>query len=325
MDPIVGTAAVAVAALSSFSIARYQSNKFGALGITGIDVHKPHGPVAAEMGGLAVLFGSALGASVYLVAAFPHDGSFLAFAAGMSAIGFTGAVGIADDLYDIRQRYKPFMIVAASIPLMYFLMGRGSVYLPLIGNLNIGLLFPLVAVPLAVTTSANFSNIFAGFNGLEAGIAVISLGTLSFLSAERGYPTVAMLGAILTLAYLGFLFLNWYPARLFPGDTGTLMAGAAVAVIGILARVEFEAIVLSIPAAMDFALKAMQKKPFGGRKIHGNTSVDADGTLTPPGYPALAHAFMKVSPIKERGLVLSLLSMQALFALTAIVIAMGYA
>jgi UDP-N-acetylmuramyl pentapeptide phosphotransferase/UDP-N-acetylglucosamine-1-phosphate transferase len=103
------------------------------------------------------------------------------------------------------------------------------------------------------------------------------------------------------------------------------MAGAAIAVIGILARIEFEAIVLSIPAAMDFSLKAMQKRPFGGRKIHGDTSVDKDGTLKPPGYPSLAHAFMTVSPIKEKGLVLSLLSMEGLFALIAILIAMGYA
>jgi UDP-N-acetylmuramyl pentapeptide phosphotransferase/UDP-N-acetylglucosamine-1-phosphate transferase len=102
------------------------------------------------------------------------------------------------------------------------------------------------------------------------------------------------------------------------------MAGAAVAVIGILARVEFEAIVLSIPAAMDFALKAMQRTPFAGRKLYGNTSVGNDGTLRDPGYPALAHAFMKVSPINERGLVLSLLSMEALFAVIAVIVAMGY-
>jgi hypothetical protein len=75
---------------------------------------------------------------------------------------------------------------------------------------------------------------------------------------------------------------------------------------------------------MDFALKAMQRNPFNGRKVHGDTLVDADGTLRPPEYPSLAHAFMKVSPIKERGLVLSLLGMQALFALISILIAMGY-
>jgi UDP-N-acetylglucosamine--dolichyl-phosphate N-acetylglucosaminephosphotransferase len=262
---------------------------------------------------------------VYVVLDFPDDESIIAFATGLSTVGLTGAVGVADDLFEIRQRYKPLLVIVASAPLMYYWIGRGTVYLPLIGTLDIGLLFPLVAVPLAVTSSANFSNMFAGFNGLESGIAVISLGTLTFLSAERGYSTIAMFGAILTFAFAGFMILNWYPARIFPGDTGTLMAGAGIATIGILAKVEFEAILLCIPAAMDFALKAIQRKPFNGRKIHGDSLVNADGTLKPPSYPSLAHAFMRVSPIKERGLVLSLLSLQAVFAIIAVLIALGYA
>jgi len=323
-DALVGVAAVTLAAFSSYSVARYQSSKFASLGISGIDVHKPDRPVTAEMGGLAVLFGLAVGSTIFLFADFPEDGSFLSFAVGASTVGLVGVVGIADDLFDIRQRYKPFMIVAATTPLMLFLLGRGSIYIPVIGSIDVRLLYPLVAVPLAVTTSANFTNMLAGFNGLEAGMAVISLGTLSFLSATTGSLTVAMLGALLAVAYLGFLFLNWYPARIFPGDTGTLTAGAAVAVIALLSKLEFVAVILSIPAAMDFTLKALRRRPFGGRKIHGDAAVEPDGTLKPAEYPTLVHAFMKVSPIKEKGLVLSILSMQALFALVAVAVTLRF-
>jgi len=324
IDPVVGVAAATLAAFSSYSLARYQSGKFTTLGISGLDVHKPDRPVTAEMGGLAVLFGLAVGSTVFLFAAFPGDGTLLAFAAGASTVGLVGVVGIADDLFDIKQRYKPFMIVAATIPLMFFLLSRESVYIPVIGNIDVEILYPLVVVPLAVTTSANFTNMLAGFNGLEAGMAVISLGTLSFLSAVTGYPTVAMLSAILAVAYLGFLTLNWYPARIFPGDTGTLTAGAAVVVIALLSRLEFVAVILSIPAAMDFTLKALRRRPFSGRKLHGDAVVEPDGTLKPAEYPTLVHAFMKVSPIKERGLVLSILAMQALFALVAIVVTLNF-
>jgi len=324
LDPIVGVAAAILAALSSYALARYQSGKFPSIGISGVDVHKPNRPVTAEMGGLAVLFGLAVGSTAYLFAAAPEDGTFLTYIAGAATIGLVGVVGVADDLFDIRQRYKPFMIVAATVPLMYFLFDRGSIYIPIIGSIDVRLIYPLVAVPLAVTTSANFTNMLAGFNGLEAGSAVISLGTLSFLSEITGSPTVAMLGAILTLAYLGFLVLNWYPARIFPGDTGTLTAGAAVVVLALLSKLEFVAVILSIPAAMDFTLKALRRRPFGGRKIHGDAVVEPDGTLKPAEYPTLVHAFMKVSPIKERGLVLSILSMQALFALVAVVVAVRF-
>jgi UDP-N-acetylglucosamine--dolichyl-phosphate N-acetylglucosaminephosphotransferase len=292
--------------------------KFPALGISGVDIHKPDGPVRAEMGGLAILVALAAASTVYLGVDFALDGQSVLFAAAASTITLTGLVGVADDVVELSQRFKPFLIVGASIPLLLCLLNRGWIFIPVIGDIHLGLLYPLVAVPLAITTSANFSNLLAGFNGLEAGCAAISLGTMAFLSGITGHPTVAVLGCIVTFAYIGFLMLNWYPAKIFPGDTGTLMAGAALAALGLASGLEFEAIVLSIPAAMDFTLKMMHRHPFKQRHMFGNTRVRADGTLEPAPYPAMAHAFMRVSPITEEGLVVSLLSMQAVFAALAI-------
>ncbi|MDA4127911.1 MAG: UDP-N-acetylglucosamine--dolichyl-phosphate N-acetylglucosaminephosphotransferase [Thaumarchaeota archaeon] len=320
IDPVFGTGATAVAVIASYYVAKFQSNKFTSMGISGIDIHKRDKPVRAEMGGLAILFGLAVGSTVYFVANLTLDGAGVLFASGFSTIAFTGLVGVADDIIEIRQRYKPFLIVAASTPLMYYLLDRGSIFIPEFGTVHLGLLYPLVAVPLAITTSANFSNLLAGFNGMEAGCAAISIGTMAFLSQITGHPTIAILGYILSFAYVGFLGLNWYPAKIFPGDTGTLMSGAAVAAMGLAAGLEFEAIVLSIPAAIDFTLKIVSRTPFKQRRLYGNTSVNEDGTLNPPGYPALVHAFMRVSPIRERGLVISVLAMQAVYAIIAIAV-----
>lgn len=307
-----------VALVTAYSVARFESVKFPALGISGVDIHKADGPVRAEMGGLAVLLALAAGSTVYLGVDFVFDGQTVLFAAAASTITLTGLVGVADDVVELSQRFKPFLIVAASIPLMVCLLSRGSIFIPEIGSVNLGLLYPLVAVPLAITTSANFSNLLAGFNGLEAGCAAISLGTMAFLSDITGHPAVAALGCIVTFAYIGFLMLNWYPAKIFPGDTGTLMAGAALAALGLASGLEFEAIVLSIPAAMDFSLKMMHRRPFKQRHLFGNTKVRADGTLEPASYPAMVHAFMRVSHITEKELVTSLLAMQAVFAALAV-------
>jgi UDP-N-acetylglucosamine--dolichyl-phosphate N-acetylglucosaminephosphotransferase len=314
------SAAVAVAILASYSLARFQSRSFPKMGISGIDIHKPERPVRAEMGGLAVLVSLALASVFYLGIDFTLDDPPVVFAAAASTVVLTGLVGLADDMIELSQKYKPLLIVAASAPLMYVLGGRISITIPMLGNVHLGLLYPLVAVPLAVTTSANFSNLLAGFNGLEAGSAVISLGTMTLISELVGNSTVAAFGMILTAAYLGFLILNWYPAKIFPGDSGTLMAGAGLAVMGLAAGLEFEAIILSIPAAMDFALKMIHRRPFKQRHLFGNTRVLPDGTLDPAPYPAVVHAFMKVSPLTERGLVLSVLAMEALFALIAITV-----
>jgi len=313
-----------VALLTSYSVARYESRVFPSKGISGKDVHKVDGPVRAEMGGLAVLVALAIASTIYAAVDFATDGETVLFAALASTVALTGLVGVADDMFDLSQKYKPFLIVGASIPLMACLFGRAYIFVPIIGYVNLGLLYPLVAVPLAITTSANFSNLLAGFNGLESGCATISIGTMSILSVLTGHPTVGAFGAILTSAYVGFLVLNWYPAKIFPGDTGTLLAGAALAAMGLAAGLEFEAVVLSIPAAMDFALKMMNRNPFKQRHMYGNTRIRADGTLEPAPYPALVHAFMKVSPLKEKGLVLSVLAVQALFAVAAGVITLTF-
>jgi UDP-N-acetylglucosamine--dolichyl-phosphate N-acetylglucosaminephosphotransferase len=311
---------VAVALLTSYSFARLQSRSFPNIGITGVDIHKPDRPVRAEMGGLAVLASLAIASVFYLGLDFTLDGPPLIFSATTSTVAMTGLVGVADDVVEISQKYKPLLIVAASTPLMFVLGGRTSIAIPILGNVHLGLLYPLIAVPLGITTSANFSNLLAGFNGLEAGSAAISLGTMSFISELTGNTTVAAFGMILTAAYLGFLVLNWFPAKIFPGDSGTLMAGAALAAMGLAAGLEFEAIILSVPAAMDFALKAIDRRPFKQRHLFGNTRVLPDGTLEPAPYPAVVHAFMKVSPIKERGLVISVLAMQAMFACIAVAV-----
>ncbi|HUH82777.1 MAG TPA: hypothetical protein VLX33_02730 [Nitrososphaerales archaeon] len=310
--------------VTSYSVAKYESRAFPFIGISGVDIHKLDRPTRAEMGGLAVLVAMAVSSTIFVALDFAADGSSVLFAAVASTVAFAGLVGVADDIVELSQKYKPFLIVLASSPLMAALWGRGGIFVPTIGNVDFGLLYPLVAVPLAITTSANFANLLAGFNGLESGCAAISIGTMSYLSEITGHPAVAIFGAIVTAAYLGFLLLNWYPAKIFPGDSGTLIAGAALAAIGLASGLEFEAVVLSIPAAMDFALKMMNRNPFKQRHLLGNTTVRADGTLDPAPYPALVHAFMRVSPLKERDLVVSILAMQALFAAAAIIIALVF-
>jgi len=308
------TAAVLTGAVT-LVLARYFSGKFKELGITGVDVHKPHKPVTAEMGGLAIMIGVTLGAAVmYLL----YPGFPILMLAGLVTILLVGVVGLVDDFLVLRQRYKPFIIVAASIPIALALFGRTSIPFPLIGSIPFGILYPLLVVPLGITTSANLNNMLAGFNGLESGCAVIAIGSLTFLSAIKGSSVGALLGILFLAGYLAFLALNWYPAKIFPGDTGTLMAGATIAVIGLTSGLVFAAVVVSMPACFDFTLKMLTKSPFSARKIHGDTVVTSDGILTPPGYPSLSHAFMRVTAQSEKSLVVSILAMEAVYAALAI-------
>jgi UDP-N-acetylglucosamine--dolichyl-phosphate N-acetylglucosaminephosphotransferase len=313
---VVG-AAGGLAVVASYSSARYLSREFVKMGITGNDIHKPGKPVTAEMGGISVLLGLLVGTSVVMIG---DSDPMLPFVAGISAVAGTSLVGVLDDMTNMRQRYKPFLVGVASIPLIYVLWNRGSIPIPGFDALPLGIVYPLAVVPLALAISSNFTNMLAGFNGLEAGSSTIALGALTFLAAVEGSYVAASIGVILVCAYLGFLKLNWYPARIFPGDSGTLMAGAGIAAIALLGGLEFAGIIVSIPAGIDFALKMMAKRPFGGRHLFGNTTVDEHGYLKPPSYAALVHAFMRAGPTTERGLVRSVLAMQAVYAALAMAV-----
>lgn len=307
----------ALTGVTTFVLTKFLSVKFKEMGITGVDVHKLDRPVTAEMGGLAVLIGVAAGASFFYEL---EPGFSAVFIAGLLTVLLIGVVGVVDDLISIRQRFKPFIVASMTIPLAVALFGTSEVYFPLIGSIPFGILYPLVVVPLGITTSANLSNMLAGFNGLEAGCALIGIGTLAFLSGLEGKFVGLAIGCLFLSGYLAFILLNWYPAKIFPGDVGTLMAGAAIATIGLISGLVFAAVVVSIPAALDFTLKMISKNPFSARTIHGNTTITTDGILKPPNYAALSHSFMRVTSMTERGLVKSILLMEGVYAVLAVLL-----
>ncbi len=297
------------------------ARKFRNHGLTGIDIHKVDRPVCAEMGGVSVMFGF-MGGIAMLLLLSPSIAPFAI--AGIITIFLVFGIGLLDDITGMKQRYKPFLIAAAAIPLILTYDGAGSLWLPLIGNVPFGVIYPLFLIPLAVTTSANFANMLAGFNGLEAGIGVIGLGTLGFLSFVTGYWDVGLIALILAAAFVAFLKYNWYPAKIFPGDSGTLVYGASIAVIGIMAHLEFAAIIVSLPAAFDFTLKMLHRRPFDQRRDYGDTVVTAEGTLKPAPYPALSHVFLSVSNLSERGLVTVILAMEILYAGLAVFLTLTF-
>ncbi len=303
--------------LLSYFVAKYLSRRMKDAGITGKDVHKKDMPEVAEMGGLSVFFSlfPILGLSILF-----SDPPDIRVAASIVTLILVGLVGIYDDLRGLNHRLKPTLVVLASIPVIYSLIGRTSVDIPIAGKLSVGLLYPLVAVPLAVTTSSNFTNILAGLNGLETGIGFLGTATVSLCALLKGESSIALLGFGVSSAFLGLMLLNWYPASIFPGDTGTLLSGASIAVIGLTAGVEFAAIVVSIPAAIDFSLKMQNRNPFKQRSSFGDTKIMEVGTLSPPPYPSLSHAFMVVSPIKESSLVKMLLLTEFLYCVIAVAV-----
>lgn len=250
-------------------------------GIVGKDIHKPEKPEVPEMGGTAIVLTVGLLGALVKPEILPV---FLLF----------GLVGVIDDLVALKQSHKVILSLLVSVPVAFMNIERS---IDLFGHtLNLGILYPIFAV-LFVTGSANLVNMLAGFNGLEVGTSAIALGFLALMT-EGTAREVALIGLG---SSLGFLWWNRYPARVFPGDTGTLSLGALIGLVGILGKVETYTAILLVPHFLDFAIKALGVR-FGVRR-YGRTEVLPDGTLKAPPYPSFLGTIMRRVRVTEPRLV----------------------
>ena len=95
----------------------------------------------------------------------------------------------------------------------------------------------------------NMVNFLDGLDGLAAGVCAISGATFAVIELSLGRIGAAMLAAIVCGACLGFLRHNFYPARIFMGDSGALLLGftlAAISVQGLLKTAALATLVLPL-------------------------------------------------------------------------------
>jgi UDP-GlcNAc:undecaprenyl-phosphate/decaprenyl-phosphate GlcNAc-1-phosphate transferase len=91
-----------------------------------------------------------------------------------------------------------------------------------------------IAVPFTwfwIVGMMNTINWIDGTDGLAGGVVTITAAVMAAISWMLGQPGPSLLCAVLAGATLGFLPLNWHPARLFMGDSGAMFLGLALAVL----------------------------------------------------------------------------------------------
>jgi len=175
-----------------------------------------------------------------------------------------------------------------------------------------------VLVPLGITGAANAANMLAGFNGLEVGMGIVIVVSLSIIAYLIGEMTALIILLAALGASLATIYYNWYLAKIFIGDVGTLSIGAIIATAVIIGSFESAGVIIVIPYAVDFLIKAKNKFP--ARNWWG---IYKNGKLYRPdsGPVGLCQLIMKVcGGISERNLVLVLMSIEAIFRVAAILL-----
>lgn len=232
-------------------------------GFIGRDVHK-EGIEVAELGGITVLLGVMVGLLLYI--AFETflnglgGGSLEFLLAVVVTLLIATLIGMTDDMLGwrigLRQHEKVLLTLLVPIPLVAVNAGHSMMNIPIAGQVDLGLLYPLLVIPLGTVGATNGFNMLAGYNGLEAGMGVITLFTLGLLSVTTGSPFAAVIAFSFVGGMVALLLFNRYPARVFPGDVFTYPVGAAIASVAILGNIERFAVMLFGLYFVELALKA---------------------------------------------------------------------
>src|SRR5215210_7352084 len=201
-----------------------------------------------RLGGLALFFGIFVPALAFLPLGRETKGLLL----GMAVATTVGAI---DDFRGLVWWEKlGGQLAAAAIPTGFGIWVQNFTF-PLVG---VHELSGWVGVPLTIlwiVAIMNMVNFLDGLDGLAAGVCGISGFTFCVIALSLGRPEPAILAAIVLGACLGFLRHNFYPARIFMGDSGALLLGfalGALAVQGLLktaavATLLFPLLVLAVP------------------------------------------------------------------------------
>ncbi|KAM9299167.1 UDP-N-acetylglucosamine--dolichyl-phosphate N-acetylglucosaminephosphotransferase [Gastrophryne carolinensis] len=197
---------------------------------------------------------------------FPHH-EFVALIGSLLAICCMIFLGFADDVLNLRWRHKLLLPTAASLPLLmvYFItFGNTTILVPkplrfLLGlHVDLGVLYYVYMGMLAVFCT-NAINILAGINGLEAGQSLIIAGSIILFNIlelngvchdDHLFSLYFIIPFFFTT--LGLLYHNWYPSKVFVGDTFCYFAGMTFAVVGIVGHFSKTMLLFFIPQVLNF-------------------------------------------------------------------------
>jgi UDP-N-acetylglucosamine--dolichyl-phosphate N-acetylglucosaminephosphotransferase len=224
------------------------------------------------------------------------DGDARLYTAAMASVTFMVLLGFADDVLDLKWRYNLALPLVASMPLLVNYAGATTVVLPrllrppaafiaktvfradgIVGGpgsrlVDIGAAYYVYMALLSIFCT-NAINIYAGINGLEAGQSVVIAAFVLLHNALNLNPTTAKDNIDLLRAHhvfsidlilpfaavtLGLLRHNWYPSRVFVGDTFCYFAGMTFAMASILGHYSSTLLLFFIPQLLNFVYSLPQ-------------------------------------------------------------------
>tara|TARA_B100001250_G_scaffold413855_1_gene449493 strand:+ start:10898 stop:11887 length:990 start_codon:yes stop_codon:yes gene_type:complete len=259
----------------------------------------------------------------------------LAFLLVVSIYAFYGLI---DDLVDIGRKLKLVFPIIFGYPLIS-LINPSFIWIPFYGDYNLdyvifetitsGDIFRIIIIPIYIMVVANLVNMHSGYNGLQSGLSIIVISTLLFKSWLDGLeleslPAWAFLGSI-----MAFWFKNFYPAKVFEGNIGSLLFGSVIGCLIVIQEYWWFGFFILIPHTFNFVLWMiwlilMKINPEKYIEVDGEHKkfgeVGKDGSLIVPNTLTLKWIPNYYLNITERTSTLIMYSLTTIFCLTSIII-----
>ena len=254
------------------------------------------------MGGIGMVLAVAL-AGVFCT------GSLKGLAVTAGAVLF-GIIGFADDYIKVvkkhnqgftpKQKFGCQILVSLGFALyVFFIEGRSETLIPFAGiSFDLGFLYiPFVMLVLLATT--NSVNLTDGLDGLAATVTTVSALFFVIACAQRGELDCSAVMMALVGACLGFLIYNFYPARIFMGDTGSLFLGGALGCAAVAAGLELFLIISGFVFLFETLSVIIQVAVFKktGRRVFRMTPVHHHFEMCGWKEPKIVFAFSAVTAL----------------------------
>jgi UDP-N-acetylglucosamine--dolichyl-phosphate N-acetylglucosaminephosphotransferase len=246
-------------------------------GLVGKDMHKPDKKEVSEAGGVPVLFGFIFGVLIYVAIKtfyFKTTGNIIEIFSLLTSLLIISFVGLIDDILGwkigLTKKMRIIFVIFAAVPLIVINAGHSQ-----IDGMTLGIIYPLLIIPLGIVGASTTFNFLAGYNGLETSQGILILSALAFVTWHTGNSWLSVIALCMVASLIAFYLFNRTPSKVFPGDVLTYSIGALIAIIAILGDIEKIAVFFFIPYILETILKIRGKcKKESFAKINGDGSLE---------------------------------------------------
>jgi len=176
--------------------------------------------------------GIAFTIAVMLVSPFYYFDFLLSYLWTIFAIFLIFLVGSYDDIMTTSPKIKFLVIIFSTL-----LLSNDNIFISSLGTFfSFEITLYWLALPFTIFVVSGFTNalnLIDGIDGLSGSISIVILTSFFYIGYRHEDIFIMIFSSIFIAALFAFLYYNWYPASIFMGDSGSLLLGFIISLLGI--------------------------------------------------------------------------------------------